>query len=214
MDFWTWLAFVGTVTGLLIVPGPTLLLLVALASRHGRRAIPYFALGIASAEIVFIFLGLGGVAAIIAASPLAFWILRSISLIYVAYLVWHLWVSDLKQGPASDFQPDQPNQPGLSRWILSRHMFVTTFTNPKGLMLVFGIFPNFVSPSAGFDWQVSLILAGTFMTISALVSSTYGLLSTATFARLAGWRHGGKISACFIVVAVVGAWTLELTKTV
>ena len=226
MDFSTWLAFVLTVGAVFLTPGPTLMMVMALTIRHGRVVLPFLMLGVMCADIVFISLGLAGVAALREVSPQLYWVLRLGSLAYVAYLAFKLWHRTPEpSAPAStDPEPSEPEPSqiqttaaadGRARGGLFRHghltifAFLTTITNPKGLLFVFGIFPNFVPTDEPFAIIYAGTLIVTFMSMSLIVVSTWGLLASYLLGGLAKWPHLGKLSAIMIILAVAWVWLAE-----
>ena len=208
MTLATWLSFVTTVGAIFLAPGPTLMMVMALTIRHGRAVLPFLMLGIVCADLIFISLALIGVAALQEISPTLYWALRLGSLIYVGYLVYKLWTSTPGEAKA---EPEV--RPGaLGRLQFTAFAFLTTITNPKGLLFVFGIFPNFITLDGSFDQAYAAILILTFMTLSMTVSGTWGLLASFALSGLARWRHLGKLSATMIVIAVAWVWLGPILK--
>ena len=52
MDFTLWLSFAAASTALLVMPGPTLLLVLSYAMTQGRRVAIASALGVATGDLV------------------------------------------------------------------------------------------------------------------------------------------------------------------
>ena len=206
MDIDIWLPFVGTVLGLFAVPGPTIMMIVALTLRFGRAGVPYLVLGVNLADFCFVALGLGGMAALLHAYPSLEWVLRLISLAYVAFLTVKLWRSDSSNLNAAQTQP-APSKPGFA---LTRHAFLTTITNPKGIVFVFGVFPTYMPGPDQSQAAAIAILTLTFLALSATVATTWGLLASTTFARLARWPHLGKLSAMIVALSVAWVWAKAL----
>jgi len=183
------------------------MMVMALVLRHGRPVLPFLMAGIVAADLIFITLGLAGVAALQEVAPRLYWALRFGSLLYVAYLAYKLWTSkpaDAESGAAVQAAGR------LGRLQFTGFAFLTTISNPKGLLFVFGVFPNFIVDDGSFDVSYAAILIATFLTLSLTVSGTWGLLAGFAFADLAKWRHLGKLSAVMIVLAVAWVWMVSL----
>jgi threonine/homoserine/homoserine lactone efflux protein len=81
----TWIAFVAASAALLVVPGPTILLVIGQSLGAGRRnALPLVA-GVAAGDFVAMSLSLAGLGAVLAASATLFTVLKWAG---AAYLVW------------------------------------------------------------------------------------------------------------------------------
>lgn len=201
-----WLSFVGAVGAVFLTPGPTLMMVMALTLRHGRAILPFLMLGIVCADIIFISLALVGVAALQEVSPTLYWALRLGSLAYVAYLVVKLWQSTPAKAGAGPEMDDLAGGGVVGNLRFTLFAFLTTITNPKGLLFVFGIFPQFIPEGCPLSWAHGATLILTFMSLSLLVSGTWGFFGSFALRGLAQWPHLGKLSATMILIAVGWIW--------
>ena len=85
MSIETWLAFVATSTILLVIPGPTILLVISYALGQGWRAALPMSIGVALGDFTAMSLSMLGVGALLAASATLFTVLK---LVGGAYLIW------------------------------------------------------------------------------------------------------------------------------
>ena len=158
------------------------------------------------ADIVFISLGLAGVAALREVSPEFYWALRLGSLAYVIFLASKMW----RRPPPTEEEElevaERPTSGLLGNLQFTLFAFLTTISNPKGLLFVFGIFPSFIPAEGDFTWGYAGILIATFMTLSVTVAGTWGLLASFALGGLAKWPHLGKLSAILILAAVGWVW--------
>jgi homoserine/homoserine lactone efflux protein len=127
-------------------------------------------------QLVLVAVGLG---AAIASSILAFQIVKWIGVAYLIYLAIHQWRSasqDLRErlGTAAD-----RGRPAL----VARGFLVNT-TNPKGLVFLIAVLPQFVVPTAPLLPQY-LAIGVTMVCVDAVVMSLY----TGGAARLLAWLH-------------------------
>ncbi len=69
MDVSLWLAFVGATTALLLIPGPTILLVLSYALTQGRKVAVATALGVAVGDFIAMSASLIGLGALITTLP-------------------------------------------------------------------------------------------------------------------------------------------------
>jgi hypothetical protein len=86
MAFDTWLAFMAASTVLLLIPGPTVLLVLSYAISQGRRVAVSTAAGVAAGDLIAMTASLLGLGALILASATAFTWLKWIGAVYLVYL--------------------------------------------------------------------------------------------------------------------------------
>ena len=84
MDLTLWLAFVAASGALLLIPGPTLLLILSYAITQGRKVA--LAAGVAFGDLIAMTASLIGLGALVATSALAFTILKWLGALYLLYL--------------------------------------------------------------------------------------------------------------------------------
>jgi len=167
MSIETWIAYVVACIVIVMVPGPTVTVIIANSVRHGTRAglanIAGTQAGLAIALAVLI----AGLASVMTFISEWFDLLR---LVGAAYLVWlgiKLWRSDGKimAGEAKKVK---------GGFFLQG--FLVAVTNPK-ILLFFGAFiPQFVNPADNTLYQLSL-LGLTFMLVATVLDSCYALLA-------------------------------------
>ena len=123
MSLETWLAFAAASTILIIIPGPTILLVVSYALGKGWRSAVPMAIGVAlgdCAAMTFSILGLG---ALLTASATLYTLLKWIGAAYLIYLGIKLW----RAGGTLEARPvDQQASPGK----MLAHAFIVTALNP------------------------------------------------------------------------------------
>src|SRR3954463_11730042 len=86
-----WLAFVAASSILLVIPGPTVLLVVSYALGQGWRTALPMAVGVALGDFTAMSLSLLGVGAMLAASATVFTALKWIGAAYLVWLGIKLW---------------------------------------------------------------------------------------------------------------------------
>lgn len=130
-------AFIGIVT-----PGPTVLLALTNGSRFGIRASLPGMLGAVLSDFVLIFAVAAGLGALLAASELWFSVVKSIGVVYLAYVGVRL----LRSRGAFTVPVDFGCNPTTPRLVFLRS-FLVAVTNPKGYLFFSAFLPQFVTPS-------------------------------------------------------------------
>jgi threonine/homoserine/homoserine lactone efflux protein len=133
----TMLVFAATVMPLVCTPGPDILFVASQGLSGGTTAAMRANLGVLLGYSMHALLAAFGVAAVVAASPVLFEILRWVGVAYLAYLAMKLIRSAMRPGRLA--LAATPNN------ALVRRGYLTSFLHPKGLMVYFAILPNFIT---------------------------------------------------------------------
>jgi threonine/homoserine/homoserine lactone efflux protein len=170
MTIETWLAFVAASTVLLIIPGPTILLVVSYALGQGWRAALPMAVGVALGDFTAMTLSMLGIGALLAASSELFVVLR---LLGAAYLIW-LGVKLWRAGGTLDAQPRTDKASSVK---MMGHAWLVTTLNPKSITFFVAFLPQFIDPLSGF-WQQMAIFELTFLILAFANAFGYGLVAS------------------------------------
>ncbi len=165
-----WLTFVAAATALLLIPGPTVLLVLSYAISQGRRVAVASALGVATGDLIAMTASLAGLGALVLASATAFTILKWIG---AAYLVW-LGIKLLRSAPSGGLAPTDVPATRASR--IFGHTATVTALNPKSIAFFIAFVPQFLQPQAPLAPQFAILIA-TFVTLAALNALAYALLA-------------------------------------
>lgn len=181
MSFQLWLTFVAASTALLIIPGPTVLLVLSYALSQGRRVALSMAAGVAMGDFLAMSTSLFGLGALIMASATLFTVLKWGGAVY---LVW-MGVK-LLRAPAAPLgdRADGAFAPALPAGSVFRHAALVTALNPKSIAFFIAFVPQFLTPEAPVYPQFA-ILIGTFVTLASLNVLAYALLADQFRARIA-----------------------------
>ena len=170
MTFETWLAFAAAAAVLLVIPGPTILLVVSYALGQGWRTALPMAAGVALGDFTAMTLSLLGLGALLAASATVFTILKWIGAAYLVWLGIRLW----RAGGSLDVAPRQDAASSLK---MLGHAWLVTALNPKGLLFFVAFLPQFIDPGLAFMPQVGLC-AATFLILAFANAFTYALIAS------------------------------------
>ena len=91
MTLESWAAFTAASAVLLIIPGPTVLLVVSYALGQGWRTVLPMTVGVALGDFTAMTLSMLGLGALLAASATLFTILKWVGAAYLVYLGIRLW---------------------------------------------------------------------------------------------------------------------------
>ena len=145
-----------------LVPGPTVTLILANSIRHGTRAGLLNVLGTQAGLAV---VGLGLTSLMEAAGHWFDWL----RLAGAAYLIWLGWKMIRSSGADSDGEtPARPRGGFLTQGIL------VALSNPKTLIFFGAFFPQFIDPARDHGLQI-LIMGLTAMLVAAVSDSVYAL---------------------------------------
>jgi len=210
MDVTLWLAFVAASTALLLVPGPTVLLVLSYALSQGRRVAVSTALGVATGDLIAMTASLAGLGALVLASATAFTLFKWLG---AAYLVW-LGLRLLWSAPHAKFETASGAGSPISALSAFRSAAIVTALNPKGIGFFIAFVPQFLDPSRPILPQ-SAVLIATFVGLAALNSLAYALLADRLRTRIAKpavlpWltRAGG------VALVGMGVLTASLRRSV
>lgn len=170
MTIETWLAFVAASAVLLVIPGPTILLVVSYALGQGWRAALPTAIGVALGDFTAMTLSMLGIGALLAASATLF---TALKLFGAGYLIW-LGVKLWRAGGAMEARPITAAAPVMK---MIGHAWLVTALNPKSITFFVAFLPQFLDRSGDF-WQQMLIFELTFLTLAFANALGYGLVAS------------------------------------
>ncbi|MCE8009130.1 LysE family translocator [Aestuariivita sp.] len=171
MELDLWLAFVAASIALLLIPGPTVLLVLSYALSKGRSVAVACAGGVALGDLIAMTASLAGLGALVLASATAFTLLKWVGAIY---LVW-LGIKLLRSAPSAGLDPVTTGRDVTPRGVFG-HAATVTALNPKSIAFFIAFVPQFVRPDAPLPPQFAILIA-TFVGLAALNALAYALLA-------------------------------------
>jgi homoserine/homoserine lactone efflux protein len=198
-----YLAYVAACVVIVIVPGPTVTLVVANSITHGTRA---GLLNIAGTQLglaVMMGIVLVGLASLIETMGIWFdWV----RLVGAGYLVWLGW--KLFRAPGGMLAPGKAPAPRGGFFLQG---FLVLLSNPKALLLFGAFIPQFVDPKTNYVGQV-VLLGATAMITAAIFDSAYAVLAGRARYFLSAQRARWLSRASGLFLIGGGAW-LALGRT-
>ena len=170
MTFETWLAFAAASALLIVIPGPTILLVVSYALGQGWRTALPMAIGVALGDFTAMTVSLLGLGALLATSATVFTILKWAGAAYLVWLGIKLW----RSGGTLDAKPRM--DAASSRRMLC-HAWLVTALNPKGLTFFIAFLPQFIDPKLPLAPQVG-VFGATFLVLAFANAVTYALIAS------------------------------------
>ncbi|KPH79097.1 LysE family translocator [Bosea vaviloviae] len=170
MTFETWAAFAAATAVLLVIPGPTILLVVSYALGQGWRTALPTAAGVALGDFTAMTLSILGVGALLATSATVFTALKWVG---ATYLIW-LGIKLFRAGGTLDAKPREDAVSSLKMLV---HAWLVTALNPKSITFFVAFLPQFLDPKADF-WTQMLIFEATFVTLAAANAFGYALVAS------------------------------------
>jgi threonine/homoserine/homoserine lactone efflux protein len=169
MTFESWAAFTAASTVLLIIPGPTVLLVVSYALGQGWRTALPMAVGVALGDFTAMTLSMVGLGALLAASATLFTLLKWVGAAYLIYLGVRLWRAGgaLEAAPRTD---------AVSAGRMLGHAWLVTALNPKSITFFVAFLPAFLDPQADFLTQM-LVFETTFLLLAFANAFGYALVA-------------------------------------
>lgn len=163
-----WLGFVLASAALLIIPGPTVMVVVGRALSHGRQSAWRTVPGVALGDLTAMTLSAAGLGAMLATSAALF---TAVKILGAGYLIW-LGVQMWRSGPAAPLAKNaNPTSPNLFL-----QSYTVTALNPKSIIFFVAFVPQFLSPAAPLVPQLVILIA-TFVTLAALNAAVYALVA-------------------------------------
>lgn len=168
MSLELYLAYVLACFIVVIVPGPTVTLIVANSITHGTRAGLLNVAGTQAGLGTILLIVLVGLASII--ETMSFWF-DWVRLLGAAYLVWLGW--KLLRAPGALGDPVLTPAPRVGFFLQG---FLVLLSNPKALLMFGAFIPQFVDPHGDYVWQV-ILLGLTAMAVATTFDSLYAVLT-------------------------------------
>ena len=170
MSFENWAAFAAASTILLIIPGPTILLVVSYALGQGWRTALPMAVGVALGDFTAMTLSMLGLGALLATSATLFTILKWVGAAYLVWLGIKLWRAGgaLEAAPRADV---------VSSARMLGHAWLVTALNPKSITFFVAFLPAFLDPRADFLTQM-VVFETTFLVLAFANAFGYALVAS------------------------------------
>jgi threonine/homoserine/homoserine lactone efflux protein len=169
MSLETYMTFFLTSLVVVLIPGPTVMLVLSQALSSGKRSVIPLVAGVGLGDLIAMSLSFAGIGAVLATSALLFSLLKWAGAAYLIYLGVKAW-----RAPVAVSQETRKASSARSQFASA---FFTTALNPKSIIFFVAFVPQFVQHSAPALPQF-VLLGATFLVL--------GILNAAAYAAFAG----------------------------
>lgn len=171
--------FVVSAVTLIVIPGPSVLYIVARSIHQGRRAGVVSAMGVEVGSLVHVTAAAIGLSAILVSSAVAFSIVKFAGAAYLIYLGIRTLLTRENHRAALAVEPMR------LRRVFAQGVIVNVL-NPKVALFFFAFLPQFIDPARGNVAVQTLVLGALFVPIGFVIDSSYVL----TAGVIGGWLRG------------------------
>lgn len=172
MTFATWITFLIAAWIIAVSPGSGAVLSMSHGLSYGVRRASATILGLQAGLLLVLAIAGGGVGSLLLASEVAFNIVKTVGALYLIYLGLSQWRAKVSiSGEAAHAEVQVPS---VRQRVLTG--FLTNATNPKGIIFMVAVLPQFITREAPLLPQL-LILAVTMCCVDLLVMHSYAFLA-------------------------------------
>jgi homoserine/homoserine lactone efflux protein len=196
-----YLAFVLACIVVVIIPGPTVTVIVANSLRHGPRAGLLNVAGTQAGLAIMLMILAAGLQVIVENLGHVFEWVRLAGAVYLIWLGIKLWRSDGSLGAAGGARP-------TGSFFLQG--FLVILANPKALLFFGAFIPQFLDP-AGDPLRQTILLGLTFMAVATVFDGAYAVLSGGA-GRMLARRNLRRIEIASGTLLVGGGLWLALRR--
>jgi len=179
VDLHVWLAFLVASCVIAVSPGSGAVLSMSHGLSYGVRRTTATIVGLQLGLAVILLVAGLGVGAVLTASATAFTVIKVVGACYLLWLGWRQWRAPVaKVGGDAAESAGEPDLTARQRVLRG---FLTNVTNPKGIVFMAAVLPQFIQPTRPLWLQLLVLLATTVM-VDVTVMHGYAWLA----ARLQG----------------------------
>ena len=183
MELNVWLAYFAAAWVIALSPGSGAVLSMTHGLAYGVRRTGATIVGLQLGLMVILVVAGVGVGALLMASATAFTVVKVVGAAYLIWLGWRQWVSPVDPAPAASSGLPHSAAPAAlgsagpsvrERVLLG---FFTNVTNPKGIVFMVAVLPQFIDPARSLGLQLLILLVTTVFT-DVLVMHGYAFLAS------------------------------------
>lgn len=171
-----WLAFAAASAIMLMIPGPTVLIVVSYALGHGRKSAMATVAGVALGDFTAMTASMLGLGVLLSTSAALFTLLKWAGAAYLLYLGIKLWRAPVRDAEA--VADDSAGEQGVRPWRMMLHTYAVTALNPKSIVFFVAFLPQFLDTGRPLAGQM-VVMEATFLVLATLNAAGYALLASA-----------------------------------
>ena len=182
MDLHTWTAYLLASMLIAVSPGSGAVLSMSHGLSYGVKRAQATIVGLELGLVVILLIAGAGVGSLLVASEVAFNIVKISGAAYLIYVGWAQWTAKAPVEPAT-----KSNAEASAPIITAGHLnwrkrcltgFLTNVTNPKGIVFMVAVLPQFISPHRPL-WLQLAVMAVTMVAVDTVVMSGYAYAASA-----------------------------------
>ena len=201
MSVGLWLAFVAAAAVIAITPGPGSILVLATGLRYSYGVVFRVLMGLELALLVHLGIVALGLGAVLAASNTAFLVMKIIGAVYLVWLGIQKWRAKAEPVDASRLH-------FATNGKLFRQGLLVNLTNPKAVIFIAALVPQFINANAP-QLPQYLIIGATMVGVDVCIMTVYALLAgrfrywfqNAQMLRLQNRLFGGLFVSAGVLLA-------------
>lgn len=176
MALHTWTAYFFAAILIALSPGSGAVLAMSHGLSYGVRRTQATIVGLQAGLLVILLVAGAGVGSLLVASELAFSIVKTLGASYLIYIGWSQWRSTQALAPVEAEMPEA-NAKRLSGRRLFLTGLLTNLTNPKGILFMVAVLPQFIDPTRPL-WLQLLLMAVTTVAVDLVVMHGYAFAAS------------------------------------
>ncbi|MCU4306714.1 LysE family transporter [Acinetobacter ursingii] len=202
MSFQIWLGFMLACWAISISPGAGAIASMSSGLNYGFRHGYSNAIGLQLALALQILIVAAGVGVLFATTSWAFLVVKWFGVIYLLYLAYKQWTA-----PTQDIEIKQETT-YKSRRSLMLNGFVVNISNPKAIVFLLAVLPQFLDLNRP-QWPQYAIMAFTMITIDLIVMAGYTGLAAKVLRLLRSPKQQKYLNRSFAIMFAVAALLLS-----
>ena len=210
MDFHVWLAYCVAAWVIALSPGSGAVLSMSHGLSYGVRRTTATIIGLQIGLAVTLLIAGFGVGAVLMASATAFTVVKVLGAGYLLWLGWRQWHAPVQADAAPDAGAPEATLSVRQRVVRGA---LTNITNPKGIVFMVAVLPQFIDPARTL-WVQLLILLATTVVADVVVMHGYAWLASRLQRLLRSARARRSQNRVFGGILMVMGASLFLVKRV
>ncbi|EHU2376223.1 threonine transporter RhtB [Acinetobacter baumannii] len=202
MSLQVWFAYMLACWVISISPGAGAIASMSSGLNYGFRHGYWNAIGLQIALLIQIMIVAAGVGVLFATTPLAFQAVKWFGVAYLLYLAYLQWTAPVKDIEIQHEKKDK------SVPALLFNGFVVNISNPKAIVFLLAVLPQFIDLSKP-QWIQYLIMAATMVTIDLIVMAGYTGLASKVLRLLRSPKQQKYLNRGFAVMFSCAALLLS-----
>ncbi|KAI3599712.1 Homoserine/homoserine lactone efflux protein [Cupriavidus necator H850] len=177
MRWEVWLAYFAACWVIAVSPGSGAVLSMSHGLSYGLRRTTTTIFGLQAGLVIVLLVAGGGLGALLLASEQAFMVVKTIGALYLIYLGVQQWRAKMESGADQGGGAATVRVAVMSRRRRFATGLLTNVTNPKGIIFMVAVLPQFIDPNRPLALQLA-ILAATMCCVDLVVMHGYALLAS------------------------------------